>query len=645
MLKKFLIGTFVALAFMLVASSASADCSITTTLKVGSKGAEVSCLQTKVGATSDGSFGPMTKASVMAYQASHGLSADGVVGPLSRAVLNGSPAAGNFSAGCSSASGFSSTTGLPCNNLSANTFAPAGCTNASGFSPVTGGACYAVSAGLPAGCSAGALFSSTTGASCTGAVVVTNNGPLQGGAGTIGAVETSTDVNSYMVEGQSDVKVLGFKVQATDSDAKISNVKVTLTHSVAGSSYLDRYVSNVAVWMNGTKIATVSAADFSKDSTGVYSKSIALDNSIVRMGVNNKATFYVTISGISNIDSTDLTAKWNVAVSDFRYQDATGVIMSYNPSTIDNLLTVDTINQTGDVKLVLTADSTSPIAGPVKISDTSSTSDLLMLAFRAKDTGADMTFDSMSFDVTPTTGAAAMIGELVLKANGTPIATWSPLSTNTTISGALQTVAFDLDSTYTLASGSTTLFTVEAKINNIDNFTSGALTVSYNAATVFEVASTRTALTEEGAVAGAIQTFYANGIVATAFTSSAPTVVSNTAGSTTSASYAISFKITASGANYYIAKNDLVASANGSATATFAPLSATGATSETNSWLVTDGSTATFTTTGVIGSAATSWAKIPLLNLGYGTSDGSLGSTYTFSPATSFETSSTYFTD
>src|ERR1035437_8194446 len=95
---KFLLGVMtVAIMFVgavAVATPAAADCSITTTLRVGSTGVEVQCLQGKVGATADGSFGPLTLASVKTFQASHGLVADGIVGPLSRAVLNGTASAG-----------------------------------------------------------------------------------------------------------------------------------------------------------------------------------------------------------------------------------------------------------------------------------------------------------------------------------------------------------------------------------------------------------------------------------------------------------------------------------------------------------------------------------------------------------------------
>ena len=50
-------------------------------LKVGSKGEDVKQLQTKLGLTADGSFGPNTEKKVKEWQAANGLTADGIVGP------------------------------------------------------------------------------------------------------------------------------------------------------------------------------------------------------------------------------------------------------------------------------------------------------------------------------------------------------------------------------------------------------------------------------------------------------------------------------------------------------------------------------------------------------------------------------------
>ena len=64
-----------------------ATCTITSTLRLGSTGADVSCLQSRIGLISDGKFGPRTLIAVKAFQANAGLRADGVVGPKSISAL------------------------------------------------------------------------------------------------------------------------------------------------------------------------------------------------------------------------------------------------------------------------------------------------------------------------------------------------------------------------------------------------------------------------------------------------------------------------------------------------------------------------------------------------------------------------------
>lgn len=67
----------------------SAATTFVSNLTVGSRGAEVTALQNKLGVSpATGYFGAITKAAVVAYQASKGISATGFVGPLTRASLN-----------------------------------------------------------------------------------------------------------------------------------------------------------------------------------------------------------------------------------------------------------------------------------------------------------------------------------------------------------------------------------------------------------------------------------------------------------------------------------------------------------------------------------------------------------------------------
>ncbi len=105
-----------------ITTTTPTDCSIITTLKQGSQGIEVQCLQEKVGVVTDGSFGPITKIAIVTFQIAHGLIADGIVGPLTRTALE-SVAGSNlpsFLPGCVSTTGFSTTTGVKCDSSSVN---------------------------------------------------------------------------------------------------------------------------------------------------------------------------------------------------------------------------------------------------------------------------------------------------------------------------------------------------------------------------------------------------------------------------------------------------------------------------------------------------------------------------------------------
>src|ERR1035437_9172873 len=189
---KFLLGVMV-VAVMFVGAFAvntekasAASCStFTMTLRYGMRNSQVLCLQQMlnqkgyhvdgVGAGSAGLetnyFGPATRTTVKSFQTANGLTSDGIFGPMSRSALvaQGSVSGGFAPAGCTSALGFSPSTGGACyavTSQSANVFAPAGCTSASGFSPSTGGACYLVTSNtsLPTGCTSTSGFSPVTGA-------------------------------------------------------------------------------------------------------------------------------------------------------------------------------------------------------------------------------------------------------------------------------------------------------------------------------------------------------------------------------------------------------------------------------------------------------------------------------------------------
>lgn len=105
-------------ASMLLGAASAMAATFNSNLTVGSRGAEVSALQTMLGVTPvSGYFGNVTKAAVKAFQVAHSITpASGYFGPLTRTVANAMGTTGGTSTvpGCVGTTGFSPTTGASC---------------------------------------------------------------------------------------------------------------------------------------------------------------------------------------------------------------------------------------------------------------------------------------------------------------------------------------------------------------------------------------------------------------------------------------------------------------------------------------------------------------------------------------------------
>ncbi len=166
----------VLLAFVVTTSSANA--AITSTLRKGSRGAQVVELQQALNISpADGIFGNMTKAAVVAWQTSKGLVADGIFGPKSRGALDGAVGM-TYPAGCTSGVGYSPTTGQPCTGTVVTTTYPAGCTSSTGYSATTGALC------------------------ATGVVTTSSSGPVSV------SLASDTPASGYIIGGQATADLL-----------------------------------------------------------------------------------------------------------------------------------------------------------------------------------------------------------------------------------------------------------------------------------------------------------------------------------------------------------------------------------------------------------------------------------------------------
>src|SRR3989344_7442961 len=296
---------FMVLAFVLSVGVLSADAAYmhSVTLKQGSSGAQVASLQATLGVSADGSFGPITRAAVVAFQLANGLVADGIVGPMTGAVLSGVPSSGGSY--------------------------PAGCTSNSGYSVTTGQSCAASMGAYPAGCSSTVGYSPTTGAKCDGSgSTPAPTGALEGGAGSIEDADFVSSLTGEEVgEDAEDVKVAGLDIDADDgSDIQLTAVRLDFTVGDADQDFED-YASEVSLWFEGEEVARADADDFNDGNN--YDKTLSLsDGAVIKAG--DTGQLVVAVTGIGNLDTNDVGETWTVEFESIRYEDASGAIITDN---------------------------------------------------------------------------------------------------------------------------------------------------------------------------------------------------------------------------------------------------------------------------------------------------------------------------
>ena len=538
---KILLGVMVVVAmfaFVGFTPKASADCTITATLRVGSTGAEVSCLQAKVGATADGSFGPLTKASVMAYQSNHGLSADGVVGPLSRAVLNANVAvSGNFPTGCTSASGFSSITGFSCASVNANTFAPSGCTNASGFSPVTGGACYAVNS-FPSGCSSAVGYSPTTGFACNGAAAPIVSNPSVSGEGSMTLYSAPVSLTSNV--GQSDMgdSIMAFGIKATGSNITVNRVNVSLASNTSALPW--KYFTNLYLYNGSTLIGSIPVNSTTLTENAFGTNYTAIFGGLTAL-IAKDSTSYFTVKAdiVGTIPATPTT--YTVGLNDastsqaIRGTDGSGLTEYLGVSSAYNR-TVTFLGTSAGTLTVVT-DGSNPLTNNVVTSATNTTSGVVGLVFDLQNTSKyDVTLKSLSATLgsnnSTISGYYLYDGATMIASVGNPGST---------------TLAFtNLPSNVIVSANSTKVMSIKFDVNAAGSGSQSVSVAGASQITAIDVNSSLVSPT--GTATGNVQTLTSTGVVVNLVSANATSVASTT-GVSGSATGTFVFTVKANGVN------------------------------------------------------------------------------------------------
>ena len=359
--------------------STSAACGpFTRDLTVGSTGADVVNLQTALeswghlvipAGVSKGNFGPLTKSALARYQSAEGISpAVGYFGPITRA---------NVATKCGS---------------------------------------------VPSDDDANDDVSDDDSSDDDD-----SSGDLSGGAGDITVTERSSGVEDEVLEGEEDIEVLGFEVEAEGSDVAVTSVRVEFEHDGSGSDKLDRYVDTVSIVVDGEVVGSADVDEFNEDSDE-YSRNIPVD---VVVNEDETTRFYVAVSAGGNIDSDDLEQDWEVALGSIRFEDATGAILSDTTGTgvngsITETFTFEDLSTSGDIDLrVSETDDEANDPHSVAVDDSDDTDNVDLLNFSLDAEGSDIFVNTIVIDVTSNsgTGVTEIANDFTLEMDGEEVGT------------------------------------------------------------------------------------------------------------------------------------------------------------------------------------------------------------------------------
>jgi hypothetical protein len=508
---------------------------------------------------------------------------------------------------------------------------------------------------------------------------------LKGGAGDVTVVTKSTNVQDEVVEGEEDVIVLGFEVEAEGSDVSLSSLRIELDKSTdnapAGSDRLDRVATEVSVWQGDREVGRVDASEFTENND-VYSESIALEDAVIRE--DDKVRFYVAVTGLENIDSKDLNDNWDVVLDQLRFEDATGTILSETVTSVTETFNFEDLSSSGELEFRIAETENSPEAGPVEVSK-SGDKDVLLSEFTVTSKGGDLVVDTMPVSIT-TTGAtlALLADELVLTLDGDEIDSVStadidPLTVGAQVVAADATgiaVFTDLEDELEVVAGETYTLAVTAKVNPIPNtaptynagsaLAASVTSANRNAADVVDMNDDDVASGDRfGTVVGENQRFYAKGI-STAVVNNSFSETTNDNGDVARVTHTMDVSVTAFGETYYVPFATTRGSASGTAGFDFqvedssnaavlaAVATATSAVSvksgsgnvpiSGNYWRIDDGKTVTFTVTVTLSDSnatalAPGFTRIQLLGVRYDDDTAGTPVNFATTPQQDYETS------
>jgi peptidoglycan hydrolase-like protein with peptidoglycan-binding domain len=425
---KFVAIAVVALA--LVAGASNADAAFARYLTVGSTGTDVTELQTILvsggylvmpAGVPMGTFGQLTKNAVAKWQAAVGLPATGYFGPLSIAKIGGA-VSGQFPAGCSSASGYSSTTGMKCDAANSN--------------------------------------SGSTG------------GSIGGGDGDFKDFDIlgnpdSTDIG----EGETE-EVLGFEFEANDSDLKIDRLDVLFGETGSDTDKPWKVLEEVTLTIDGKEVGSIDASDadnWDEEENDQYS--IKFDDIDTVVKEDDAVKAYITVTAQDNLDTAD-QGNWSVELMDDGIRAINGDGIDVYEVSADDDIDGDSDERTftleeaqvGDLDISIDDNDNEDM--DVAVDDDNDTNDVTIYTATLDSQDGDNNIEEVTVNISTTTlatnGLSDFVKTLYLFLDGEEVGSESVTDTGT------DSVVFD-DLDVTIEEGDEIDFVVKVDFDSTDD--------------------------------------------------------------------------------------------------------------------------------------------------------------------------------
>jgi hypothetical protein len=527
---------------------------------------------------------------------------------------------------------------------------PAGATGYFGSQTQAALAAYQAAAGIsPAAGYFGPITRAKVNASASGP----STGPVSttglSGNGRLTNISTLGDVVSDIKEGDGVTKLVGVSVDATDGDVLLQRMDATITIGAGtNSASLSKYFQSVSVYVDGNKVATMSADSGDKNGK-VWTFRFAGINTKIAKG--HTANIYVEATPITSVGTNENGTGGTIALdaSALRYSGADGISETYGTSVSQSY----TVSAATNGKVTFSEGSGNPTSSVVKVDANNTTSGVKILEINAKAKNTDVTVNDLAIQLATSDNNLNDVIQTVNLMDGSTVVRSKSVSTGTT-----GTVVFD-NVNADIAKDATKTWSVVVDLKK---------QTAYSDPTTL-VASTTPLLTGHdiedshgntvtggnltGSAAGKVHTLQATGITVTAGSIAANKTVGTTAGSGDNTQFVIPFTVKAGDDDLYINRTGptrlaTAATAPGSnqgvtwATTTSSTFGVTSATiganlsaSDTNSsdaagyYKIPAGSSRTFTLNVTMTATSTGFTGVQLLGINYSLSTSFASLNYT----------------